>query len=169
MSNSNCPFCGTKNRPGILFCEDCGRGLHSQTAELTISTRDAATLRERLQTATQRRTVATQKEVKSILLYFRDAKSPVVIDTPKRTLLGRKIGSDAAPDLDLTPFGALEMGVSRLHAAIDFMENGVTITDMNSTNGLYLNGEPLAPRTEHSLTDGDEIHLGRLVAHVYFD
>ena len=42
------------------------------------------------------------------------------------------------------------------------------ILDRGSANGTYLNGERLTPNEPHVLRDGDEIRLGKLVAHIYF-
>lgn len=168
--SSKCPFCGYKNRSGILFCEDCGRGLYSKTTELTIKTRSdfSKTLEKALNTAAS---LKQDKNIQSLLLYIRDAQQPLVIDGHARATLGRRIDADAddSPDYDLTPYGALEKGVSRLHAMIDCTQGNATITDMGSTNGVFLNGRQISPKTRQPLNDGDELQLGRLVAHVYFD
>ena len=42
------------------------------------------------------------------------------------------------------------------------------IMDRSSANGTYVNGERLIPNDPHVLRDGDEIRLGKLVAHIYF-
>ena len=51
--------------------------------------------------------------------------------------------------------------VSKEHAAIAAGDDGYLVRDLDSTNGTFLNGTRI---TEHSLTDGDIIH----VAHVEF-
>jgi pSer/pThr/pTyr-binding forkhead associated (FHA) protein len=76
--------------------------------------------------------------------------------------------STQRPDFDLTPFGALENGVSRMHATIERSEDTLTIMDMGSANGTHLNGQKLVPNQPRILRDGDEIRLGKLVAHIYF-
>jgi pSer/pThr/pTyr-binding forkhead associated (FHA) protein len=84
-------------------------------------------------------------------------------------VLGRSDNtSTQKPDLDLTPYGALEKGVSRIHAAIERSEDTLTLIDMGSANGTHLNGQRLIPDQPRVLRDGDEIRLGKLVAHVYF-
>lgn len=51
------------------------------------------------------------------------------------------------------------LSVSGRHARVEF-ENGVyVIYDHDSTNGTYVNGQPVAPRT--ILRDGDTIHIAR--------
>jgi len=71
--------------------------------------------------------------------------------------------SNIFPDVDLTPHGGEEGGVSRLHARI-FVENGqYLIEDENSTNFTFLNRQKLAGKTPTVLHDDDEIKLGRVL------
>lgn len=49
-------------------------------------------------------------------------------------------------------------GISRKHAQINIFPNGkIMISDLNSTNGTFVNGEKV---DEKELTDGDKIQLG---------
>jgi pSer/pThr/pTyr-binding forkhead associated (FHA) protein len=66
------------------------------------------------------------------------------------------------------PFGAIEKGVSRIHATIERSEDTLTITDLGSSNGTYLNGQRLIANQPRVLRDGDEIKFGKLVTHIYF-
>ncbi len=51
--------------------------------------------------------------------------------------------------------------ISRRHAAVVTAARGdVSITDLASTNGTFLNGMSLAPHVAHQLRDGDRIQLG---------
>jgi pSer/pThr/pTyr-binding forkhead associated (FHA) protein len=71
--------------------------------------------------------------------------------------------SNIFPDVDLTPHGGEEGGVSRQHARI-FLENGqYMLEDENSTNYTFLNRQKLAPKTPTPLHDNDEIRLGRVL------
>jgi pSer/pThr/pTyr-binding forkhead associated (FHA) protein len=58
--------------------------------------------------------------------------------------------------------------VSRVHAAIERSEDTLTLIDMRSSNGTLLNGQKLVPDQPRVLRDGDEVRLGKLVAHIYF-
>ncbi len=67
------------------------------------------------------------------------------------------------PDIDLTPFGALDAGVSRRHAKITRLGGGrYYIMDLASTNYTHVNGERLEAFEPRPLADGDEIHMGTL-------
>jgi hypothetical protein len=75
--------------------------------------------------------------------------------------------SNAFPDLDLTPHGGEEGGVSRMHAKIIRSGSQFFIEDQNSTNFTFLNRQRLQPKTATPLKDGDEIKLGRVVLHFH--
>ena len=50
-----------------------------------------------------------------------------------------------------------EDGVSRSHARIDRHENSYMLVDLGSTNGTYVNGDPIEQKV---LTDGDKVRIG---------
>jgi pSer/pThr/pTyr-binding forkhead associated (FHA) protein len=79
-------------------------------------------------------------------------------------LIGREDAvSNIFPDVDLTPHGGEEGGVSRMHAHI-FVENGqYMLEDENSTNFTFLNRQKLTAKTPTQLHDNDEIKLGRVL------
>jgi pSer/pThr/pTyr-binding forkhead associated (FHA) protein len=71
--------------------------------------------------------------------------------------------SNMYPDVDLTPHGGEEGGVSRQHARI-FVESGqYMLEDENSTNFTFLNRQRLASKTPTPLHDNDEVRLGRVL------
>jgi pSer/pThr/pTyr-binding forkhead associated (FHA) protein len=66
------------------------------------------------------------------------------------------------PDVDLTPDGGLEGGISRRHCKIHQRGTTYLVEDVGSANGTYLNGQRLTPYLPHVLKDGDELQLGRV-------
>lgn len=50
--------------------------------------------------------------------------------------------------------------VSRAHCRITCKEDRYYLSDLNSTNGTFLNGTPIPPNTEHPLQFEDEITVG---------
>ncbi len=75
---------------------------------------------------------------------------------------------DIRPELDLNPDGGGEAGVSRLHAAIVVTTQGVAISDLNSVNGTWVNNYRIPSRLPFALNSGDELKLGTMVMHVFF-
>ncbi len=51
-------------------------------------------------------------------------------------------------------------GVSRLHARLDFEHEQVTVTDLGSTNGTYVNNQRIEAHKPRRLKSGDVINLG---------
>src|SRR5262245_50905796 len=92
-------------------------------------------------------------------------------DTPQYTRLEIKdqltIGftdpeTDMVPDVDLSAFGAQEMGVANLHAALFAAQGGLHIRDLGSRSGTTLNGFELDANKMYRLRQGDVIELGQL-------
>lgn len=77
-------------------------------------------------------------------------------------------GNPSQPDVDLVPYGALENGVSRLHASLEMRNDTLLICDLGSSNGTFVNNLRLPPHQPHLLRDGDEVRFGKLVAYLHF-
>ncbi len=72
------------------------------------------------------------------------------------------------PEIDLENFDP-EAKVSRKHAMLRIANNGVTIEDMGSLNGTFINRAPrLAINTKHSLSSGDEVVIGATFLKIEF-
>lgn len=123
-----------------------------------------------LQEAREKYKLPSSPDVPELFLMVRTQQGliPVPLPLGKSITLGR-IDPDthAKPDIDFTVFSGQEFGVSRIHATIDFTPKGPTITDLNSSNGTFLNGVKLPPRESQVMRYGDELRLGRLVMFVY--
>lgn len=84
-------------------------------------------------------------------------------------LLGRFAKSTPrGKHVDLTPFSAQDRGVSRIHAQLHMDENKLYITDMDSTNGTFVDGVRLMPHQPHLLRQGSQLMLGRLNMQVMY-
>jgi pSer/pThr/pTyr-binding forkhead associated (FHA) protein len=56
----------------------------------------------------------------------------------------------------------LEKSISRRHASLRLEDGEAYLTDLESGNGCYVNGERLPPVDPRKLNDGDVIRLGEL-------
>lgn len=72
------------------------------------------------------------------------------------------------PEIDLGAYGGDQSGVSRRHARLISQGDRFFISDLNSTNFTFLNGERLQADQLYPLANGDEIRFG-LLAVEYFE
>ncbi len=163
-----CKFCGHSNREGFFFCEDCGQPIAKDMPTSVLTTQHIDDSLEHYEWRTSYGT-AEFKADSSILLRIVGISTPIVLKPADQVVLGRlDVDNRITPDIDLVPYGAVEKGVSRIHAVIVRAEDGLMLVDKGSANGTHLNGQRLVAQQPHILRDGDEIRLGRLVARIYF-
>lgn len=80
-------------------------------------------------------------------------------------LVGRLSKEVAAENFfDLTPYGGDRKGVSRVHARFLSNEDKLTVEDMNSRNGTFINGSRLDMFVAQPLKHGDRLRFGNLVS-----
>jgi pSer/pThr/pTyr-binding forkhead associated (FHA) protein len=75
-----------------------------------------------------------------------------VVNVTKTIYIGRGAHNDIVLDKDLL--------VSRKHAVIEHKGESFTIQDLGSTNGTYVNGNPLKEKEVKVLGSGDLIKIG---------
>lgn len=101
-----------------------------------------------------------------LLLYAKgvDRPLPVRLAVGEEAVVGRLAPNTIlVPDIDLDPFGGLAAGVSRVHATLKHQTNALLISDLNSRNGTYINGQRLHEKELRLLQDGDELRFAQLV------
>jgi pSer/pThr/pTyr-binding forkhead associated (FHA) protein len=156
-----CPDCGYTNPVGALLCANCGEDLYDSLLELVatrqLTDRETAELKERDENVMTR----------PIVLYITREDPPISLERRADLVLGRNEGNVSA-DLDLTPYGANDKGVSRHHARLNGIGQPPTLMDLDSYNGTFINGERLTPGRSYTLKSSDEIRLGRLTLRIYF-
>lgn len=172
-----CPACQFHNREGLYFCDDCGAPLFGDQEEVTITVPFTQKLNnnsappavvQEIKNVTPVGTTVL-KSTTVLVVKFKQAGQEVRLEPQTEIVFGRSDStSQTYPDLDLTPYGALDCGVSRTHAAIRRKDNSLMLVDLNSTNGTFINGQQIPPEQPHIIRDGDEIQFGKLVANIYF-
>jgi hypothetical protein len=154
-----CPSCNTVNPAGESFCSNCGSPLSGSTAAAAA----APTLAEPAPAISAAPVAAAAPALTARLVVEADNQE-FDLSGKDNILIGREDAvSNIFPDVDLTPHGGEEGGVSRLHAHI-FVENGqYMLEDENSTNFTFLNRQKLTGKSPVALHDNDEIKLGRVL------
>ena len=160
-----CPKCGRSNDPVEVFCYHCGQFLCAETSSYdTVRFGDSEPLANHSDYFSADSTLILQVAATNQTYKVRPAECQHEI------ILGRAVGGTMRPDIDLSNDGGNDMGVSRLHTALqyDHKQNAVTLTDLRSANGTFINGQRLHAQEVRVLRHGDELRLGRLVLRVYF-
>ncbi len=133
-----CAFCQASVIDGMLFCAECGAALIPQIGG-------------------SRPTTAR--------LLVPALNQSLELRGPGVWILGRKRGTtpDGAIYLDLSPYNAYELGVSRAHARLEIRRDGRGyLTDLASRNGTWVNGRRLQPHQPYPLPPVATLRLGRL-------
>ncbi|HLZ62321.1 MAG TPA: FHA domain-containing protein [Ktedonosporobacter sp.] len=156
-----CPSCGAANPAGEAFCSNCGVSLLGAPA--TAPAPAAAPVAAPPVNAAPAPAAAAPVALQARLIVEADNQEFDLSGKDNITLGREDAVSNIYPDVDLTPHGGEEGGVSRLHARI-FVENGqYLLEDENSTNFTFLNRQRLAGKTPTELHDNDEVRLGRVL------
>lgn len=165
-----CPNCGTENRPGELFCQNCGTNLQSGTAVGTTKNIDESTgLTVPREFITDAGTDIFAPGA-TLRIEIEGGPEPLFIQPEHEIIFGRRDpATGAMPDVDLTPYAGYRMGVSRRHSAIRTAEDQhLDLWDLGSSNGTFLNGQRLNAHRPYRLRDGDRLRLGQMVLRVFF-
>ena len=159
-----CPCCGRKHRPGTLFCTECGVYLPTGGPLGTepIPEHDLPAARAHAWDGASER-VGTRQTDAVLRIRVLSTDRQIQLPSNEEVQVGRL---DAAhgifPDIDLTPDGGLERGVSRRHCKIYEQGGEYFVEDLGSANGTFLDDERLTPYLPHVLNDGDRLQLGRV-------
>ena len=167
-----CPSCGAQNPAGEAYCANCGVSLLGTPAPAAVGMNAATVMPPAAAPVAQEPAVApaapsampAAPTAMSARLIVEADNQEFDLSGKDNVVIGREDAvSNIFPDVDLTPHGGEEGGVSRLHARI-FIDNGqYMIEDENSTNFTFLNRQRLAGKTPTPVHDNDEIKLGRVL------
>jgi len=156
-----CPQCKHEELPGTIFCSECGTQLvHSSHGEtMSISPEQVGGDRN-VQTSPP---VFRAGRTGRLAIHMLESGIMVPLEGSREFTFGRlSEGQPVIPDVDLSAYQAYENGVSRLHAVVKLDGEQLTIIDLGSSNGTYVNGARLLPNTERRITSGDLVALGKL-------
>jgi len=159
VNDRYCPDCGTLNVQAARFCHSCGARLPGAPGVACAHCGVTALPGDHYCDACG---AALPREASALLIVEDTGWRVVVPDRAENTMGREDVLSGARPDVDLAPYGADALGVSRRHARLRRAEDGYTIEDLNSVNLTYVNDERLEPGRKAALADGDRILLGSL-------
>jgi pSer/pThr/pTyr-binding forkhead associated (FHA) protein len=176
-----CPNCGYTNRPGVVFCENCGtsligaagvadtRALIEKAGGQPSESLGGLTLEQLKDTGFQEGEEFPESGF--IQLEIGEGTKPILVLGEGTIMFGRRdAATGSIPGVDLTPFAGYRMGVSRRHAEIRVEEEGkaLYLWDLGSSNGTFINGDRLISHRPYRLKDGDQVRFGQLMVLVRF-
>lgn len=141
-----CPTCKFGNDANALTCIHCGSSL------------DLIFTKSMVMDKASQYTVPED----GMAFYFAGSTTQIAVSTDEEFVLGRKTEGDTEAMVDLTYPDGFAQGVSRRHAKIRSSSTGYMITDLNSSNGTWLDGKILPPSQPVELPSGVTVQLGRL-------
>ena len=163
MGQVVCAKCGHENETGFGRCVKC-------SAPLPIE--DAATNQISTQTMPDKAPLLPSAVMdmpdETVIFYFLGSKEPLRVQPRPEIVIGRAVMGETESVVDLTPFGAVEKGVSRRHAKLMFADSKYQLVDLESTNGTWVNEQKLKPNEPQVLRSTDMVRFGNLQLFVYF-
>lgn len=160
-----CPACKLKNDAHATICAHCQTPLPLQENNMRTTTRMHG----------ETKLFDTEELIKNasipengIVIISQESGQEIATILDKRFILGRAAEGVREPLIDLSAFGAHGLGVSRLHILVQKTETGYEISDMESTNGSWLNEQEVLPNRFYPISSGDSIRMGKMCIMVLF-
>ncbi len=164
-----CPVCGAAALPGEAFCDNCGAALlaPSQYAVPTSVASSRPTSQSvasppSYSSAPMPPYAPTQQAISLVII---SPPPPATLSIPNRPELIVGLSdpqSNRYPDVDLGPYGGLDLGISRRHFRLARQGDQLYLEDLGSVNGTVVNGQRIPPHTLQPLRNGDRLLLGKM-------
>jgi len=163
-----CPDCHHNEMVGAFFCSQCGAQLLHLNGPASITITEPIETNEKPDQAKKLKVdqvfdedLSSADALYTLILLNNEENIP--INTSDEITLGRiNEGQPILPDIDLSPYNAYELGVSRIHVSLKIIDNQVMATDLGSANGTRLNGQEISSHTQFSIQNGDYLTIGKL-------
>ena len=93
----------------------------------------------------------------------------LTLDVEQDVIIGRSDHADNfSAGLDLTEFGAYQLGLSRKHARLRRNGRQLELEDTGSRNGTFVNDEKIAPHVPYVIGHGDLVRFGNMTVQLRF-
>ncbi|RMF46900.1 MAG: FHA domain-containing protein [Anaerolineae bacterium] len=170
-----CPQCKHQEPEGAFFCSECGarlirlNGLQTHSISQnngTPTTTYPAPERTGMEDDPIKAASITPEKIGegvTVSLRVLPSGDTIPLEGQVEFTVGRTSrGQSIIPDVDLSPFDAYAKGVSRLHAALRVENGEISLMDLGSVNGTFINQTKIPPNMYRRLQPGDIISLGKL-------
>lgn len=174
IGSTSCPVCGAATLPGEAFCDNCGAALLSPSTTFTPAPQPSYQSQQPVSQppsysqspiSTAPPQYSAPARALTATLVITQPPPPATLQIPNRAelIVGRSDPqSNSYPDVDLGPYGGLDLGISRRHFRLTRNGDHFYLEDLNALNGSIVNGQRIPPYTLHPLRSGDRINLGKM-------
>lgn len=98
-----------------------------------------------------------------VSFYLPGRAEPIIVSGAKTITIGRRDPKRRInPTIDLTEDHGAKLGVSRMHAEMNFVNGKYYLKDTGSSNGTWVNDTKLQPYQPHPVLTGDQIRIGQV-------
>lgn len=163
-----CSDCGANQEEGALFCSECGGFLLVEPGKITAVLPFSDFANRPPPPPLNEEALTPTSSERHITLVVPGSRRRFRLVVQGEINIGRA-SSEYVPQVDLTDDDGAVKGVSRLHAKICSVRDGLVLIDLNSTNGTLLNNFRLPPEEPYPLSSGDEIRFGDLLVHLFLN
>lgn len=113
-------------------------------------------------------TISATNELMIVSFYLPGRSDPIIINGAKTITIGRRDPKRRInPSIDLTEDEGAKLGVSRLHAELNFVNGQYYVKDTGSSNGTWVNDTKLQPYQPHPVQSGDRIRVGQMAIMIH--
>lgn len=163
-----CRDCGATQYQGTLYCTECGRNLLQDSKQTTDVLPFSEFAHKPPPPPVSELELEHVQAAKPITFVIPSSRRRHKLSLIKQIQIGRSF-EDTTTNLDLTEDNGIELGVSRIHAVLQWSNKGIVIMDLGSTNGTFLNNHHLPTNKPYPVQSGDELRFGELLAHIFFE
>ena len=156
-----CPNCRHPEVPGALFCSECGAQLVFSDSSNTTALPEKQVHDDLPGTAPIQPNMTSTLRARIMVHIIDNGKLIPVTDKTEFTVGRASDGQPITPDVDLGEFNAFDYGVSRLHIVVRLVGEKLSIMDLGSSNGTFINGVRIPVNMEQPISSGDIVSLGK--------
>lgn len=107
-------------------------------------------------------------ELLIVSFYMPGRSDPVIVNGMKTITIGRRDPKrQINPTIDLTEDHGAKLGVSRMHAELNFVNGQYYVKDTGSSNGTWVNDTKLQPYQPHPVNSGDQVRIGQIAIMIH--
>ena len=158
-----CPSCHLINPEAERVCIHCGKPFGYASGEYLTSGRvemETKFFPEGLKEKIEK--MNKEAPADGIAIYVPDQSQSIGICLEDVFIIGRSDDGTEDKFVDLSPYNAFDLGVSRRHLMIRRDGRACNVIDLKSMNGTWVNEQGLVPQRPTPVKSGSQLRLGKM-------